>query len=208
VSANPDLYERSVRYHDQGLYRSATRMSGFELHHEEFLGENLRISEFTGACALAQLEKLDRITGALRANYKLYRDGVAAIPGLNVQPVNDAEGALATRWGLLFDDAETCARFSAALRPHGLSPGLMYGGKPVYMQPKILNQVMHVPEANPWTWAVYQGTTRGYHAGLCPRSEDIMQRVLLVCSANALYTERDVDALLDILKKVAREILG
>lgn len=208
VSANADLYERAVRYHDQGLYRSATRMSGFELHHEEFLGENFRISEFTGACALKQLEKLDRITGDLRVNYKRYRAGVASISGLEAQPVNDDHGALATRWGLRFDKVETCAQFSAALRTHGLSPGLMYGGKPIYMQPKILNQVMHVIEANPWTSAMYKGNTRGYHVGMCPCSEEIMQRILLVASVNPLWTEQDVDALVDILRNVARDILG
>ena len=207
VSANPDLYERAVRYHDLGLYRANSRMTGFEPHHEDFLGENFRISEFTGACALKQLEKLDRITGALRTNYKRYREGIANIPGLEIQPVNDENGALATRWGLRFEDAETCTRFSTALREHGLSPGLMYGGTPLYMQPKILNQVTYVPEANPWKSLAYKGETRSYHAGLCPRSEDIMHRILLVASVNPLYTDRDVDTLLDIIKKTAKKVL-
>jgi 8-amino-3,8-dideoxy-alpha-D-manno-octulosonate transaminase len=203
VSSDPALYERAVRYHDIGGYREKTRLTGVTGTEDEFLGENFRISELTGAVALKQLEKLDRITGSLRAIYKRYREGIEAIPGLTVQPVNDPLGALATRWGLLFEDKDTCTRFSGLLRDKGLSPGLMYGGNPIYMQPKILNQVMHTPEANPWTSPAYKGTTRSYHAGQCPRSEDIMNRVLMVASVNPLYTEHDVDGILSIVREAA-----
>lgn len=203
VSSDPALYERAVRYHDIGGYREKTRLTGVTGNEDEFLGENFRISELTGAVALRQLEKLDRITGSLRDIYMRYRKGIEAIPGLKLQPVNDPEGALATRWGLLFEDVETCTRFAGLLKDKGLSPGLMYGGNPIYMQPKILNQVMHTPEANPWTSPAYKGKTRTYQAGQCPRSEDIMNRVLIVASVNPLYTEHDVDGILSIIREAA-----
>mgnify|MGYP001242035708 CR=1 FL=1 len=185
------------------LNKANFETSIIKIRKDEFLGENFRISELTGAVALKQLEKLDRITGSLRAIYKRYREGIEAIPGLTAQPVNDPLGALATRWGLLFEDTDTCTRFSGLLRDKGLSPGLMYGGNPIYMQPKILNQVMHTPEANPWTSPAYKGETRSYHVGLCPKSEDIMNRVLMVASVNPLYTEHDVDGILSIIREAA-----
>jgi len=206
VSSDAGLYERAVRYHDIGGYREKTRLTGVTGNEDEFIGENFRISELTGAVALKQLEKLDRITGSLRANYKRYREGIESIPGLELHPVNDPEGALATRWGLLFENAETCATFSNKMRERGLSPGLMYGGNPIYMQPKILNQVMHTPSANPWTSPIYKGDTRSYHKGLCPRSEDIMNRVLMIASVNPLYSDRDVDGILDIVRDAAESL--
>lgn len=206
TSSDPVLYERAVRYHDLGNYRQQTRFPGFEPSQEEFLGEVYRMPELLGAVAVRQVAKLDRITGALRSLYRRYREGVAAIDGLTAQPVNDVDGALATRWGLVFEDAGTCQRFSDAVRAAGLSPGLMYGGTPIYLRPAVLNQVTWVPQANPLRSSFYKGDVR-YYEGLCPRSEDIMKRVLMVASPNPLYTNRDVDMLLEILRDAAGKVL-
>ena len=206
TSSDPVLYERAVRFHDLGGYRQQTRLQNIELTQEEFLGEVYRMPELVGAVAVQQLAKLGTITSTLRSIYRRYREGVAGIEGLTVQPVNDADGALATRWGLVFDDAETCTRFSDAIRTAGLSPGLMYGGTPIYLKPSVLNQTTWVPEANPLASPLYKGDVR-YHEGLCPRSEDIMKRVLMVASPNPRWSERDVDMVLEILQEAASEAL-
>ena len=205
TSSDPDLYERAVRYHDQGGFRMQTRFPGITPHQEEFLGESYRMSELTGAVALAQLRKLDTITGTLRARFKRFREATADIPGIKPQPVNDETGCLGVRWGIVFEDAETCKRFSDALRQEGLSPSLMYGGQPIYMRPSLLNRATATPESSPWTSPLYTGDAR-YYEGLCPASEDIMKRVLIVASVNARYTDRDVDEIVRIVRTTARKV--
>lgn len=206
TSSDPDLYERAVRYHDQGSFRERGRFPGFSPRLEAFVGENYRMNELTGAVALRQLAKLGGIAETLRARYRRFREGVSDVPGLRLRPVNDEEGHLGARWGLAFEDAETCARFTKALRGEGLSPGLAYGGEPVYMQPQILNRAAATPEGNPWRSPLYEGDVT-YGRGLCPRSEDILKRVLLIASINPRYTERDVDDIVGAVRRAARTAL-
>ena len=206
TSSDPDLYERAVRYHDQGSFREKDRCPGFTARLEEFVGENYRMPELTGAVALTQLSRLSKSTTTLRARFKRFQEGVADIKGLKLRPVNDEAGHLGVRWGLVFDDAETCSRFSDALRAEGLSPGLAYGGVPVYMRPQILNQATATPEANPWKSPFYKGKV-AYGKGLCPRSEDILQRVLLIAGINPRYQDQDVDMIVKAVKKAAKGVL-
>jgi 8-amino-3,8-dideoxy-alpha-D-manno-octulosonate transaminase len=206
TSSDPEVYERAVRYHDQGSYRQKSRFPGITPELEPFVGENLRMNELAGAVALTQLGRLDGICGTLRARFRRFREAVSDIPGLRLRPVNDEEGHLGVRWGLAFDDAETCRRFAEALKGNGLSPGLAYGGAPVYMQPQILNQTTATPESNPWKWSLYKGKV-SYGKGLCPKSEEILQRVLLIAGINPHHTERDVDEIADAVRKAARAVL-
>ena len=206
TSSDPDLYERAVRFHDQGNYREISRFPGITPHLEPFTGESYRMTELAGASALRQLEKLDAITGTLRARYRRFREGIASIDGLVPQPVNDEAGHLGVRYGLLFDDVETCRRFSDAVRQEGLAMGLLYGGRPVYLLPAILNQATVTPAARPWKSPLYDGEVT-YHEGLCARSEDTMKRVLQVTRINCLYSERDVDEIVSILGRVAKQVL-
>ena len=206
TSDDPDHFERAVRYHDQGNFREGKRFPGFKPRLEPFVGENYRMPELSGAVALMQLERLERIAGTLRARFKRFREGVADIEGLKLRPVNDEAGHLGVRWGLVFDDIETRTRFADALRIEGLSPGLVYSGKPVYMQPQILNQTAATPEANPWKSPLYSGEAT-YHEGLCARSEDILQRVLLIAGINPRYTDRDVDQIVEAVHRAAKAVL-
>ena len=206
TSSDPDLYERAVRFHDQGNYRESSRFPGITPHLDPFAGESYRMTELAGASALRQLEKLDAITGTLRARYRRFREGIASIDGLVPQPVNDEDGHLGVRYGLLFDDVETCKRFSDAVREEGLSMGLLYGGRPVYLLPQILNQTTVTPSASPWKSPLYDGEVT-YHEGLCARSEETMKRVLQIARINCLYSERDVDEMVSILRRVAKAVL-
>ena len=206
TSDNPDLYERAVRYHDQGSYRAKTRFPGLTPHLDEFVGENFRMPELTGAVAVQQLAKLRRVSTTLRARFKRFKEGVADIKGLRLRPCNDEAGHLGVRWGLAFDDAETARKFAQALRGEGLSPGMAYGGVPIYMRPQILNRATATPESNPWTSPLYDGDVT-YYKGLCAKSEDILQRVLLIAGINPRYTDRDVDEIIKAVRKAADAVL-
>jgi 8-amino-3,8-dideoxy-alpha-D-manno-octulosonate transaminase len=205
LSDSAELYERAVRYHDQGLFREKTRFPGFEPTLEPFVGENFRMPEMSGAVALTQLKKMEDVVETLRSKFRRFQEGVAGVPGVNIRPTNDEDGHLGVHWDLVFEDRHTCARFAKAMRARGFSAGLGYGGKPVYMGPPIRNQATASPHANPWKSPVYDGEVT-YGPGLCPRTEDLLQRVLLLTSVNPWFPEEKIDALAAAVRASAEEV--
>ena len=76
VTSDPLLFERASRYHDLGLLRPPHQamLGGAAL--QGMIGNQYRMSEFTGGVLLAQLRKLDTIVGGLRghARQRVRRD--------------------------------------------------------------------------------------------------------------------------------------
>ena len=205
VTEDADLYERAVRYHDQGSFREKTRFPGFKPRLDPFVGENFRVGELTGAVALTQLRKMDKIVNGLRSRFNRFNDGIADVPGVRTRPTNDYEGHLGVHWDLIFEDPETCSRFSDAMRAQGHSTSLGYGASPVYMRPQILHQHTASPQANPWNSPAYDGNV-SYGEGLCPKTEDLLRRVLLITSVNPWYPEEQIDDLIDAVRKASKEV--
>ena len=91
---DPELFERAVRFHDVGTIRSpyTEELKGGLL--AGFASCNFRMNEFTGAVLKGQVQKLDTICTALRANAKKVREGIADLPGLKMRKSPDVEGDL------------------------------------------------------------------------------------------------------------------
>ena len=81
VTNDPLLYERAARYHDLGILRAPHEalLGGARL--EGLIGNQYRMSEFTGAVLLAQLRKLDTIVAALRGHAGGSMKGLPTSPG-------------------------------------------------------------------------------------------------------------------------------
>jgi 8-amino-3,8-dideoxy-alpha-D-manno-octulosonate transaminase len=107
------LYERAFGFHDQGHKPLRT---GLEIGARSMVGINLRINELTGAVALAQLRKLDRILSLLRDKKQKFKDAISAggIRNMSFRRINDA-GEIATMLTLLFPDEKTTRAVAAAL---------------------------------------------------------------------------------------------
>ena len=63
VTNDPLLFERAARYHDLGLLRAPHQAMLGGAGSPGLIGNQYRMSEFTGAVLLAQLRKLDTIVG-------------------------------------------------------------------------------------------------------------------------------------------------
>ena len=110
VTGEPDAFKRAFALHDQG--HSPMRL-GVEIGKRTILGMNFRINELTGAVALAQLRKLDRITSTLRLKKAKLKSALGDLPGVRYRELNDPEGECGTLLTLLFDSprqAERAAR--------------------------------------------------------------------------------------------------
>jgi len=171
---DPVLYERAVRYHDVG---------GLRPYHEKVLGKpmmdgfpgtNLRMNELTGAVALAQIRKLDRILGAVRAHARQVYEDIAGLPGIRFRLRPDPEGDLGNAIYIRFETAERCDRFVAAMKAEGVPVSKPGSASILPAVPFIAAKTS--PRPNWPTFQSERGRSIRYGAEICPRSADIVKR--------------------------------
>jgi dTDP-4-amino-4,6-dideoxygalactose transaminase len=112
VTDDPELYRRAFAIHDQG--HSPAR-AGVEIGARTIMGMNLRINELTGAVALAQLRKVDRITSTLRAKKNRLKDLLERDGSYRFRTIHDPEGECGTILTVIFDDAARARRVAQRL---------------------------------------------------------------------------------------------
>lgn len=110
TTADRRLYERAVIFHDGA---STGGREGFS--EPGFVGWNFRMSELTGAVALAQLGKLPEIVGRLRSAAEAIRAGIADL-GLGLRRLPDPQGDCGLCVVFFLPEARTKGRVLAALR--------------------------------------------------------------------------------------------
>jgi 8-amino-3,8-dideoxy-alpha-D-manno-octulosonate transaminase len=206
VTDDERLYLRAARYQDQGgqFVTSYASTRGEELT-ESFAGENLRMSELGGAVAGVQLGRLPAILASLRACKVRILEGVGAIEGLVRRrlPDPDGDGSSSITWFL--PDAIIAKRFAAAMRAEGVPCAQMYHGRPVYLNAAVLARRTASGKGGPWACAEHP-TDRTYGEGLCPRTEELVARSVIV-PIGVGYRDRDCDDVAAAVRKVALRLL-
>jgi 8-amino-3,8-dideoxy-alpha-D-manno-octulosonate transaminase len=201
------LYLRAARHQDQGgqFVTSYASTRGDELT-EPFAGENLRMGELAGAVAGVQLGRLPAILDSLRANKAQILERVGPIDGLVRRRVPDpaGDGASSITWFL--PDAATARHFAAAVRAEGVPCAQMYHGRPVYLNAAVIARRTASERGGPWACAEHP-TDRTYAEGLCPRTEALVARSVIV-PVGVGYRDRDCDDVAAAVRKVANRLLG
>jgi len=107
------LYERAFGFHDQGHIPS---LLGVEFGSRTIMGINLKLNELTGAFALGQFKKLDKILQTLKAKKTLFKKALAAggIRNLEFRKISDPEECH-TILTVLFPDAAVARRVADSL---------------------------------------------------------------------------------------------
>ena len=106
---------------------------------------------------------------------------------------------------MFFETEERAIAFADALRAEGIPAGRVYGGRPVYANPAVLNRKTAWSKGCPFNCAEHP-TTRTYHIGLCPRSEDLLGRSLSI-GIGPKMTDADADDIVTAVRKVAEHLL-
>jgi dTDP-4-amino-4,6-dideoxygalactose transaminase len=167
------------------------------------------MNELTGAVALAQVRKLD---GLLEVTRRAQRTILAGLRGVvddlsggsvpfSLREVPDPEGDCGIAVGLTFRDVETALRYQAALRAEGVPLSGLYGGRPVYALPQMRSLKPVWTNEEP----LVRGERPAYEDGLCPRTEDLMQRMLLL-SVTPAYGDVEARDAVEAIDKVARAL--
>jgi 8-amino-3,8-dideoxy-alpha-D-manno-octulosonate transaminase len=207
VTDDEALYLRATRYSDQGgqFVTSYASARGEELT-QPFAGENLRMGELAGAVARVQLGRLPDIIHSLHRNKSRIVESVGDIDGLvrRRRPDPDGDGSSSITWFL--PDARIAKRFAAAVRAEGVPCAQMYRGRPVYLSPSVLARRTAADTGGPWVCAEHP-TDRTYFEGLCPQTEALVARSVIV-PVGVGYNERDCDDVATAVRKVARGLLA
>ena len=209
TTSDPAMFERAVRYHDHGNYRFGRHavetsapddtMGDLTVYPQAqldaFPGEVYRMGELAGALALAQLRKLPGIIDRMRHAHDTIKREVEGLPGVTLRHLPDPNGVAGVAFGLLVDDPANTGPFVKALRAEGIPARHVYGGKPVYTIEALQNYRPAVGEL-----------TQDYGSGLCPRTEAIMARAILI-GIGPSYSDADCADVIQGLWKVATQVL-
>ena len=158
ISNNEELYQTAFGVHDQG---HKPNRFGVEVGARSVLGLNFRMNEITGAVALAQLRKIDKIVQTLREKRSKLKKLISEANGFKFRILNDPEGDVGSLCTIIFDTREQAVKVSKSLG----SKTLDESGWHVYAN--MEHVLRHLEEAG-------QPHTKGSY----PKTDDILSRAM------------------------------
>ncbi len=207
VTDDPALWERAVRYHDQGSVRMEELDETIPAGNPLMIGINFRMNEITGAIGLVQLGRMEWIIERMRAHKAAVLDGMRGLPGVTIRRLPDPEGDTgATLMFFLPTDGQASA-FSKALAAEGIRTEVAWNsGQHVYYHfDQIIERRMFAERHCAWECPYYKGHAR-LEKGMFPQTDDLLRRALQI-DLHPLLTERDEFDIVRGMRKVASALL-
>jgi dTDP-4-amino-4,6-dideoxygalactose transaminase len=205
-------YTRAQAYHDVAACWRKDRFAPPEFEGEIFFGVNFRMSELTGAVALAQFRKLDTIVKRMQQNRSRIKEKVKGIPGLDFREVNDEGGDVAICLVLYLSDPESAREFGKALQAEGVEAGTIYDRSVpdwhIYAHWKMLMEKMMPSEKGcPFNCPMTPcGKEIKYTEDMCPNTLEWLSRTIHIDIPPQL-TDEDCDQIAAAIEKVAAVLL-
>lgn len=175
------------------------RSPGVAVRDPKFMANNYRMTELQGAVALAQLRKLDGITGrrnswGTRLSDRLKQFGGA---GLHVPAVTPR--GTHTYWFCMMrvDEEKLGAStddFTAAVKAEGVPVSAHYIARPIYKYPLFVNHSAFERGDHPYKRVNYRDVR-------CPTAEAILD-TCVVMPVNEAYSDEDLDETVMAFEKV------
>jgi dTDP-4-amino-4,6-dideoxygalactose transaminase len=195
VTSNRDIYECALIHHDAGcVFRGAQMRTPF------FAGWNFRMNEILSAILRVQLQRLDGILAALRAEKSLMMRELGKETAFTFNPVHDPRGDCATTLGLLFESGRRARAFLERVNDDGIgaySP--MDSGRHVYVnwEPILQKLGAHHPGRDAYRLTEFPPT---YSRDMCPRTLSVLERTVLIGTSAA----RSVEELMVVVSRIRK----
>jgi 8-amino-3,8-dideoxy-alpha-D-manno-octulosonate transaminase len=208
---NSDLfYTRAQAYHDVAACWRKDRFAPPEFEGEIFFGVNFRMSELTGAVALAQFRKMNTILSLMRRNKKLIKDGIKDIKSLEFREVTDDAGDTAICIVFYLPKAEQVEQFVKALHAEGVEAGGIYnkGVPDWHMYPHwkmLIEKMMPTKKGCPFNCPA-SGPVPDYKPDACPNTMAWLGRSVHL-DIPPQMTEKDCEQVAEGIRKVASVLL-
>jgi 8-amino-3,8-dideoxy-alpha-D-manno-octulosonate transaminase len=199
VSSDPELFERTARFHDLGALRPVHEKWIGKAQLGWFIGSGHRMNEFSGGVLLAQLRKLDTIVADVRAAARRVYDGIRDLPGIRLRRQPDPAGELGAAVFVGFETQDLCKRYIEAMKAENVPAGPPGGSVILPIQAHIEKKVTLHPK---WpSFTSERGRSIQYGASCCPKTIDILGRFAGV-PMDPKYTRRDLDDIVAAIRKV------
>ena len=216
VCDNEHLYKRSFALHDLGYIRNSKGRLDTTDEEYQLWGMGCRMSEIAGAMALAQLRKLDNITGAMRtAKWKIRRQ-LSDIKGLSFRNVLDPEGDSGPFLITVYKNPEICGKFIKALQAEGIKgpEGSLaclqmeeWGLHWFFNNQSLVHRRSTSADGLPWSHPLNSfANGYDYSRKALPNCNDFASRSGILTIASCLNDE-DINDIVTAFHKVARQIL-
>jgi 8-amino-3,8-dideoxy-alpha-D-manno-octulosonate transaminase len=218
ICSDTHLYKRCFAAHDLGYARDdkGKLMQTTDDERYQFWGAGARMSELTGALALAQLGKIERITSAMRTAKWKIRRRLEGIRGLKFRRILDPEGDSGCFLITIYETPEICRRFTEALKAEGIrgegssNPCLTmeeWGLHWFFNNLSLVNKRSISPGGWPWTLAENAfAESYTYERKTLPTCDDLAGRSAMLMVASSLG-EGDIDDIVTAFRKVAKRLL-
>lgn len=207
VSNDTAMFERAVRFHDQGSVRMEELDELIPGDNPLLIGVNFRMGELTAAVGLAQLKKMDWIIDRMLAHKRAIAAGVNGVPGIAPRAVHDAAGETGAALIFSLPTAEAAERCAKALTAENVPASVpWWSGQHVYNHfTQIIERRLLAARHCAWECPRYTGhatLTRGQF----PRTDAILKRAVHI-DIHPLFTDRDVTDVIAAIRKVTRAVL-
>lgn len=216
VCDDEPLYMTSFAAHDMGYARNAKGRLDPNDERYQLWGIGSRMSEITAAMALAQLDKLDKISKHMHTRKWQIRNKLSKLPGISLRRIVDPEGDSGPFLIGSLDTPELCRDFVAAVRAEGIRgtegslaflPMEEWGLHWHFNNPSLVNHRGVNRGGWPWTDPANAfAKDYDYGRGSLPNCSDFASRSFLLTIASCL-TDQDVADIVHAFTKVARQML-
>jgi dTDP-4-amino-4,6-dideoxygalactose transaminase len=172
-----------------------------------FAGNGGRASELMGAMLNVQLDRLDGMIAAMRAEKRGILAGTAHLGnlGLRPSPMNSPDHDCAAQIMYLLPTAEAAARFASLL------PSVIAGrtGRHTYTEwdQVLMKEGAAHPAMNPYNMEANAGCRMDYSKDMCKRSLDILSRTVMIAT-HPLHDDRHIGDTIHNIGVAARVALG
>jgi dTDP-4-amino-4,6-dideoxygalactose transaminase len=174
---------------------------------QPFAGNGARASELEGAMLNVQLDRLDGMISAMRAEKKKILAGTASLHnlGLRAAPMNSPGHDCATQVTYTLPSAEAASRFVQ------IFPSVIAGktGRHTYTEwdQVLMGAGAAHPAMNPYLMPANAECRRTYSKDMCARSLEILNRTVMVATSPA-HTAEDVEDIVHNIGAAARQVFG
>jgi dTDP-4-amino-4,6-dideoxygalactose transaminase len=172
-----------------------------------FAGNGARASELMGAMLNVQLDRLDGMVSAMRAERKAILAGTASLDnlGLRPAPLNSPDYDCATQVFYALPSAEAADRFVK------IFPSVIAGktGRHTYTEwdQVLMGEGAAHPAMNPYNMPENAACRRTYSKDMCAHSLEILNRTVMVAT-HPQHSRDEIDDIIHNIGVAARVVLG
>src|SRR5215470_2894243 len=174
---------------------------------QPFAANGARASELMGAMLNVQLDRIDGMVAAMRAERRAILKGIEPLGnlGLKSAPMNSPDHDCATQVMLSLPSADAATRFAQVF------PSVIAGktGRHNYTEwdQVLMGAGAAHPAMNPFNMPANAGCRRSYSKDMCAQSLAILDRTVMVAT-HPQHTQQDIADTINNIGMAARVVLG